>query len=601
MLLAALVVPLRIDAQCNYSVSPSSIQVDAAGTPVASPRSFTVTTGSGCSSAVTVDADWVQVVGSATGTGSRTITVSVRANPGIVPRSTTVRVGTAAVTVSQTANCSFSLNPLSASIPASGATGRTFQVTAPSYCQRTVFASDPWVTITSGTGSGSGSVIYSVEPNLSPQPREATITIVNRTFRISQEGGSCTYALALEGAPATVPAGGGRYPLTVATSCRWTLTANVPWIELGQPVSGQGPGRTTVVVLPNEGVGERSGQVLAPAGALAILQGGRGCTITADPPSVITGSSARSGSISLQAACAWTAASDAPWLRITSGAQGSAGGVIQWAAEENASTLARTGTITVRTATAAAVRITIQQASRAPFITVDSIVNAASFRGGSISPGEILSAFGLNIGPRDPVGVQTSADGRFVTTEVARVRVLVDGIPSPITYADSGQVNFVAPYGIAGREQSEVRTEYNGLLSEPIRIPVATANPEIFPSGTSGQGAILNADSRPNSVTNPARRGSVIQIFATGLGATTPPGIDGYVPTTVPLPEPSGRVRVFVAGQECRVLYAGAAPFLVSGVMQVNCELPLTVTGVSDVSLFVGDRRNRSRTTVAVE
>ncbi|MDX2057675.1 MAG: BACON domain-containing carbohydrate-binding protein [Gemmatimonadales bacterium] len=329
--------------------------------------------------------------------------------------------------------------------------------------------------------------------------------------------------------------------------------------------------------------------------------------MTADPVSVVTGSSARSGSIALQAACAWTAVSDAAWLRITAGSQGSASGTIQWSAEENAGTQSRTGTITVRTATAAAARVTIQQASRAPLITVDSLVNAASFRGGSISPGEILSAFGLNVGPREAVGLQTSADGRFVTTEVARVRVLVDGIPAPITYADSSQVNFIAPYGIEGRQQVDVRTEYQGLPSDPIRVPVVTANPEIFatgpaaPEGGPAQGAILNADNRPNSVANRAPRGSVIQIFATGLGATTPPGIDGYVPSTVPLPEPSSRVRVFVAGQECRLRYAGAAPFLVSGVMQINCELPLTVSGVSELSLFVGDRRNRGRISVAVE
>jgi uncharacterized protein (TIGR03437 family) len=601
LLAAVAAAPLRIDAQCTYSVSAVSILVDAPGTPVTAPRSFTVTTQAGCSTSVTAGADWIAIVGNANGIGSRTITFSVRANPGVVARTARLTVGTATVTVQQSANCTFSLNPLSAAIPAGGATGRTIAVTTPSYCERTAVAGEPWITITAGAGTGSGSVIYSVEPNLSPQPRAGTITIVNRTFSVNQEASNCAYAVVLEGAPATIPVGGGSYPLTVTTSCRWTLTANVPWIEIRPPDSGLGNGRTAAVILGNDGTADRSGQILAPAGGLNVVQAGRGCMVTVEPPNVLAASAARTGSTALRSACPWTAVSDSAWLRLTQGSQGSGDGAIQWALDENTGTQPRTGVITIRTATASAARVVIQQASRAPFLTIDSVVNAASFCGGSISPGEIMTAFGLNLGPREPAGLQLSSDGRFVLSETAGVRVLVDGIPAPITYASADQVNFVAPYGIAGRTQSEIRAQYNGLLSEPVVLPAAAANPEIFPVGTAGQGAILNADGTPNSTAQPARRGSVIQIFATGFGATRPPGLDGFVPAAAPLPEPSLRVRVFASGQECRLLYAGAAPLLVSGVIQINCELPIPVTGVAEISVFAGDRRNRARATVAVE
>ena len=600
LLLAALLAAPHLNAQCTYSVLPLSLLVDAAGTPPSAPRSFTVTTQGGCPSNVSTTADWIQIVSPLSGIGSRTVQFHVRPNPGVISRSGTVQAGTATLTVFQGANCSFSLSVLSTRVPAAGVADRTIQVTAPAYCERTAFADEPWISVRGGHGFGSGNISFSVAPNGTPRERTGRIVIVNRTVVVTQDGANCAYRLAIDGAPPTLPATGGNYPLLVETECEWTLRATVAWMEIGQ-LSGRGSTRTNVVVLPNEGLSERSGQILAPAGALTVVQAGRGCAVSAEPASVLTGSAAFRGVITVQAACPWTAQSDAPWLRITGGAQAAADGSIQYAADENTDLAPRTGVITIRNSQGPAARITIQQASRAPLITTRSVVSAASFQGGSVSPGELMTVFGLNLGPVQASGPALSADGKFVLTELAGVRVLVDGMGAPLTYADSGQVNFIVPYAIAGRPQVEIRTQYHGLLSEAVRLPVVSANPEIFTASGGSQGAILNQDGQPNSRANPARRGSVIQIFATGFGVTLPSGIDGYLALAAPWPEPVARVRAFVAGQECRLLYAGAAPGLVSGVMQVNCELPLAATGSAELSLLVGDRRSRGRATVSIE
>jgi len=56
-------------------------------------------------------------------------------------------------------------------------------------------------------------------------------------------------------------------------------------------------------------------------------------------------------------------------------------------------------------------------------------------------------------------------------------------------------------------------------------------------------------------------------LFGTGEGQTNPPGVDGRPATTV-FPKPLGAVKVFIGGIQADVAYAGAAPFLVAGVLR---------------------------------
>jgi uncharacterized protein (TIGR03437 family) len=87
-----------------------------------------------------------------------------------------------------------------------------------------------------------------------------------------------------------------------------------------------------------------------------------------------------------------------------------------------------------------------------------------------------------------------------------------------------------------------------------------------------GQATVLNEDGTPNSPANPAARGSVISIFGTGGGQTSPAFADGQI---VPGPAVAQRFgTVTIEGASAPVLYAGAAPSLVAGVLQVNAQVP---------------------------
>jgi uncharacterized protein (TIGR03437 family) len=106
---------------------------------------------------------------------------------------------------------------------------------------------------------------------------------------------------------------------------------------------------------------------------------------------------------------------------------------------------------------------------------------------------------------------------------------------------------------------------------------VTGATPGIFTMDMSGKGpgAVLNQDLTINSPSNPAARGSVVAIFATGEGQTDPPGVDGlFTAAGLPLPKPIVQIFALIDNKTAPVLYAGGAPGLVAGVLQVNVQIP---------------------------
>src|SRR5262249_58614338 len=76
-----------------------------------------------------------------------------------------------------------------------------------------------------------------------------------------------------------------------------------------------------------------------------------------------------------------------------------------------------------------------------------------------------------------------------------------------------------------------------------------------------------------NAAENPARAGEVVLLFATGGGAITPPGQDGGLVGDT-LPKPVAPVTVQIGGKDAVVQYAGGAPGLTNGLLQVNVVVP---------------------------
>jgi uncharacterized protein (TIGR03437 family) len=238
----------------------------------------------------------------------------------------------------------------------------------------------------------------------------------------------------------------------------------------------------------------------------------------------------------------------------------------------------------------------------APVITAEGIVNAASFGGGSLAPGEIVTIFGQRLGPPSIATLTLTSAGK-VSTSLSGVRVLFDGIPAPLIYVTSGQCSAVVPYEVAGKTQTSVQLEYQGIQSPAVSVGITDAAPGVFTSDASGSGqaAALNQDGSINSRSNPASKGSVITLFVTGEGQTSPAGEDGLVVSAASLRYPLDQVTAYIAGIQAQVAYAGSAPGLIAGVMQVNVVVPTSILAGSSIVQVVVGQHVSPKTIVNIE
>ncbi len=164
-----------------------------------------------------------------------------------------------------------------------------------------------------------------------------------------------------------------------------------------------------------------------------------------------------------------------------------------------------------------------------PIFTAASVVNGASFQPG-ISPGSIATIFASGIAPALR---GTTTPGSIVNplpTRLAEVEVLFNGINAPI-YAVSninGQesVTVQVPFEVGAGAASVVVRTANGGSTTVDNVQVSSVSPGVFETtdGVNSRryAAAYRGDGSAVSSTNPARRGDLIRIFATGLGQTTP-------------------------------------------------------------------------------
>jgi hypothetical protein len=88
-------------------------------------------------------------------------------------------------TVTQAANtCSYTLTPTSATLTPAGGTG-SVTVATTSGCAWAATTNQSWITV-SGTGTASGSVSYTVQPNTTGSARTGAISIGTQVFTVIQ-------------------------------------------------------------------------------------------------------------------------------------------------------------------------------------------------------------------------------------------------------------------------------------------------------------------------------------------------------------------------------------------------------------------------------
>jgi uncharacterized protein (TIGR03437 family) len=185
---------------------------------------------------------------------------------------------------------------------------------------------------------------------------------------------------------------------------------------------------------------------------------------------------------------------------------------------------------------------------------------------------------------------------------MAGVRVTFDGTPAPIVYARLDQVGVIVPFEVAGKAQVAVLASNAGLTSAVFQQAIGASSPAVFTAAStgSGQGSVVNQEGTLNGPSSAAPKGSIVSIYMTGAGQMIPAGRTGAVGTASHAIAAS--VAVKIGGQDARVTYAGAAPFAVQGVYQVNAVVPQTASsGSVSLEVSVGGTASQSAVLMHVQ
>jgi uncharacterized protein (TIGR03437 family) len=339
---------------------------------------------------------------------------------------------------------------------------------------------------------------------------------------------------------------------------------------------------------------------------IRILTLSSSCTYSVSPTTLQAPASGGNLTISIQttASCFWAVSGLPSWITVSGASSGTGSATVTLVVSPNNSGANLSATVLIA---GASIPVT-QAVALASVPTINAVVNAASYIGGSVSPGEMVTLFGTAIGPAAAAYATTDSATGKLATMIGGVQVLFNGIAAPMIYAGSTQVSAVVPYEMGPVASPSVWTKYAGQTSNAFQLNSATTMPGLFTQNASGSGlgAILNQDNSLNGTGNPAAKGSIVQVYLTGEGQTNPPSVTGTITAaTLPPPQvtpaPQLPVGVTINGQPALYVYAGEAPGMVAGMMQLNVQIPSNApSGNLPITVSIGGNMSQKGVTVSV-
>jgi uncharacterized protein (TIGR03437 family) len=237
-------------------------------------------------------------------------------------------------------------------------------------------------------------------------------------------------------------------------------------------------------------------------------------------------------------------------------------------------------------------------------IFANGVVSAASYASDAVSPGELVTIFGTNIGPATPAPMNIT--NGYVDTNLSGVTATVDGQNAPLVYVSQNQLTIQVPYEVTTGTGKHVVV--NNGTSANATVKINPTAPGIFTadgSGT-GQAAALNYNATTgaytlNSTTTPAKIGDTVILYLTGEGNYNASLLTGaivtntgfIIPATLsPLPQVSPLPTVTIGGADASagVSYAGPMVGAMLGLLQINVTVPTgSATGAAvPISVSIG-------------
>ena len=150
-----------------------------------------------------------------------------------------------------------------------------------------------------------------------------------------------------------------------------------------------------------------------------------------------------------------------------------------------------------------------------------SVANYGSLIQEPVAPAAVVTLFGNGIGPSVPATLQLDSSGKVATT-LSGTQVLFNGTAAPLILVQSNQITVIVPDGVMNGTHATVDVQNSGQTVASLTVAVDAVDPSlvtIAPTGL-GQAAALNQDGSVNSAISPAPAGSIVTLFALGMGAT---------------------------------------------------------------------------------
>jgi len=228
--------------------------------------------------------------------------------------------------------------------------------------------------------------------------------------------------------------------------------------------------------------------------------------------------------------------------------------------------------------------------------SIQRVTNAADFSG-AVAPGSLISILGANLSP-----VNQTSSTTPLPTALGESCLTVNGVPVPMIFASSQQINAQLPYQIDGNVTMILRTP--GGISDNYNLTLLPAAPSIFRTGTAGPETGLPTLIRARNnelvtVSNPLRADDVVSIYLTGMGNTTPAVQAGFPAGAEPTPAPVIAPQVRLGGVQMGIEFAGLAPGQI-GVYQINARVPHNAPTGFDIPLVVDQNGQSSEARVRV-
>lgn len=247
--------------------------------------------------------------------------------------------------------------------------------------------------------------------------------------------------------------------------------------------------------------------------------------------------------------------------------------------------------------------------ANAPFYTADTIVNMAADVPNLYAPNTFVAIFGSNLAYNTASLSPAQLSSGILPSVLpgTNVRVLVNRLAAYPYYVSPTFVSALLPVGL-GPGPAMLQLEVNGIAGPAVTInisasaPVLTTQTETTTPGATEIWA-AHADGTAINQASPAAPGEAIFLFATGLGQTNPPMVEGQVPSIPSQIAGLGSFSVLVNGAplpSSQVGYVGNFPGN-AGVYVIVIVLPNPLAHNPEVRIAVGSAMSPPQKVLATQ